>query len=126
MAAPGNIAALFAPEKTILELFYLVKIIEIGVAAEDIKLNDKSYRYKDKESHIITKGSPYFLVNYYEKKPNSEFNKNGYVIYKQLKGTAYARPTHVMFPIVNVTHIGTDLHVDMEEYQWLCDSIGTF
>ena len=116
LVVPGDIAALFSPMNS-LELFYLCKILEVSVAEEDIH---------DKYHHCIPKGSSYFLVNYYEKKPNSEFNKNGFVIYKKIKYTAYVLPNQVMLPKVNVTNIGLDIHVAMGEYQWICDCIGTF
>ena len=115
---PGNIIALFSPANA-LELFYLSKVIDSGIAEEDLH---------DSQNHFIKKGSAYLSVVYYEKKPNSEFSKSGHVIYKQSKINypVYVLPAQVMSPQIHVTFIGTDIHVEMGEYQWLCDSIGQF
>ena len=115
---PGNVIALFSPPNA-LELFYLCIVKESGVATEDLC---------DSQHHVIQKGCSYLSVCYYEKKPNSEVSKNKHVIYKQsnVRGPVYVLPTQVMSPQVDVTLIGTDIHLQMNEYQWLCDSIGQF
>ena len=113
---PGNVAALFSPPNS-LELFYLCKVIESGVAIEDLC---------DIYNHYVSKGTPYLLVNYFEKKSNSEFSKNGHVIYRLIKKSVYVLPAQVMSPNVNVTYIGTDVYLLMNEYQWLSDMIGQF
>ena len=50
-----------------LELFYLCKVIECGVASDNLC---------DENKHHIEKDSSYILANYYEKKSNSDFSKN--------------------------------------------------
>ena len=49
---PGSVVALFSPPNA-LELFYLCKILESGIATEDLY---------DKYEHIIKKGTPYLSV----------------------------------------------------------------
>ena len=95
-------------------------VVEFGLATGD----DMKPIFK--KNKFITEGSPYLHVNCYEKKLNSEFSKNGTVIYRLIKKLAYVLPTHVMSPKVNVTFIGTDVHHSIHEYQWLCDSIGQY
>ena len=115
---PGNVVALFAPIKQCLQLFYLCRVIKIGKAtAEDMKTIFKKHP-------SIGEGKEYLQLQYYEKKPNSEFSRNGTVIYKPIKKPEYAPPSSVMFPQVNHTTIGKDIHLSIHEYQWLCDSIG--
>ena len=84
----GNVMALFSPSNA-LELFYLCKVINSGTATEDMY---------DKFEHYIPKGFSYLSVHYYEKKANSEFSKNGHVIYKlsKNKDPAYVLPAQVM------------------------------
>ena len=50
--------ALFSPENAI-ELFYLCKVIDYGVATDELS---------DTNNHHIAKGTPYILVNYFEKR----------------------------------------------------------
>ena len=115
---PGNVIALFSPPNA-LELFYLCKVEFSGIATEDLH---------DGQHHIIKEGSPYLSIKYYEKKPNSEFSKNRHIICKmsKVKGPVYVLPAQVMSPQVNVTFIGIDIHLSINEYQWLCNSIGQF
>ena len=49
---PGNVMALFSPPNA-LELFHLCKILESGIATEDLY---------DKYEHIVKKGTPYFCL----------------------------------------------------------------
>ena len=115
---PGNVIASFSPPNA-LELFYLRKVIESGIAKQDIY---------DTQNHVIKEGSPYLSVCYYKKKPTGECGKNRNIIYKQsrVRGPVYVLPAQVMSSQVDVTFIGTDIHLQMSEYQWLCDSIGQF
>ena len=59
VAQPGNDIALFSPPNA-LELFYLCKIIESGIAEQDIH---------DTQNHVIKEGCSYLTVCYYKKKP---------------------------------------------------------
>ena len=65
---PGNVIALFSPPNA-LELFYLCKVVESGIAKQDIY---------DTQNHVIKEGCSYLSVCYYEKKPNSEFSKKAH------------------------------------------------
>ena len=112
----GSVIALFSPPNA-LEIFYLCQVIESGVAKQHLS---------DSNNHHIEEGSPYLLVNYYEKKPNSEFSKNRHVIYRLVSNPVYVIPSQVMSPSVNVSYIGTDVHLSLDEYQWMTDSIGSF
>ena len=105
----GNVIALFSPLNA-LELFYLCKVEFSGTATEDLH---------DGQHHIIKEGSPYLSIKYYEKKPNSEFSENKHIIYKmsKVKGPVYVLPAQVMSPQVNVTFIGTDIHLSMNSRQ---------
>ena len=73
VAQPGNDIALFSPPNA-LELFYLCKVIESGIAEQDIH---------DTQNHVIKEGCSYLTVCYYKKKPNSDFSKNIHDVYKQ-------------------------------------------
>ena len=109
---PVPVIALFSASNS-LELFYLCKVVSFGKATEELK---------DENNHRIGKDNSYIEVNYFEKKPNSEFTK-GSIIYKSLPTTMYVHPAQVMSPKVNVTFVGSNIHVTRDEYQWLCDSI---
>ena len=52
-----------------------------------------------------------------KKKPNSEFSQNRHIVYKQSKvhGPVYILPAQVMSSQVDVTSIGTDIHLQMSE-----------
>ena len=106
----GSVIALFSPSNS-LELFYLCYVLDFGVATED---------FKDENNHKIGKDFPYILVNYYEKKANSEFSKQGY---RSTSTPVYVYPPQVMSPSFNATFIGSNVHLARDEYQWLCDSI---
>ena len=54
---PGDIIALFSPSNS-LELFYLCKMLEVGVAQTVLT---------DMYNHIIPRDSQYIKVHYYEK-----------------------------------------------------------
>ena len=82
----------------------LCKVKEMGIAQEDIG--------------DISKGSPYIKINYYEMKSNKITKQT--VIYRCIPKLAYAKPSQVMTPKVNVTQIGNDIHLSKDEYQWLC------
>ena len=108
----GSVIALFSPENAI-ELFYLCKVIDYGVATDELS---------DTNNHHIGRGTPYILVNYFEKKM-SKFSKNSSIMYKLLSEEVYVLPTQVMLPSVNASFIGSNLHLTVDEYQWLSDSI---
>ena len=108
-----SVIALFSPSNS-LELFYLCHVLDFGVATEDLK---------DENNHRIGKDCPYILVNYYEMKANSEFSKQGHMVYRSTSTPVYVYPPQVMSPSVNVTFIGSNVHLACDEYQWLCDSI---
>ena len=97
----GNIVALYSPPNS-MELFYLCKVIDFGVASENLI---------DKYNHAIPVGSKY-LAKVMEK-------KNKY-FYKLLPDDIYVCPTEVMSPFVKLE---ADLSLSVSEYQWLSDSI---
>ena len=103
--------ALFS-SSTSLELFYLWKVLSFGNAEQDLK---------DENNHCIEKGDTYIEVKYFKVKSNNF--KKPTIVYKCLPKPAFIHPAQVMSPKVNVTYIGSDIHVSREEYQWLCDSI---
>ena len=105
----GDVVALYS--HTNFEQFYLCKVVKFGVAEEQLR---------DGNNHVVEKGFPYLQVHYYEVKSNIIKKPN--VIYRCLPKLVYVLPTQVMFPKVNVTYIGSDIHVARDEYQWLCDS----
>ena len=108
----GDAIAIFSASNS-LELFYLCKVVSFGKATEDLN---------DENNHCIGKDDPYIEVRYFEKKPNSEFKK-GNIVYKCLPKPVYVHPAQVMSPKINVTCIGSNIHVTRDEYQWLCVSI---
>ena len=107
----GDVIALFSSSRS-LELFYLCKVVNFGVAEKDLK---------DENNHCIEKGAPYVEVKYFEVKSNNV--KKPFIVYKYLPKPVYVHPAQVISPKVNVTYIGSDIHVSRDEYQWLCDSI---
>ena len=109
----GSMIALFSPSNS-LELFYLSKVLDFGVATKDLT---------DANNHQIGKDCPYILVNYFEKNANSEFSKQGHVVYRSMSTLVYVYPPQVMSPSVNVTFIGSNAHLVRDEYQWFCDRI---
>ena len=62
------------------------------------------------------------MVTYFEMKPRSALTK-GNIVYKSFLKPVYVHPAQVMSPKVNVTYIGSNIHVSRDEKQWLCDSI---
>ena len=90
-----------------LKLFFLCKVLDFGVANEDLF---------DSYNHVITKGCKYIRCQYYQKTKESK----GKVHYKLLPKNALALHTEVLSPFVNLNSDNTLL---MDEYQWLCDSI---
>ena len=120
LTQPGNVVALFTPVKTVLQLFYLSRVTSIGEATKE----DMNTIFKNHP--LISEGSPFLKVQPFEKKPGSEFSKSGTVVYTPIRKAEYVLPTHVMFPQVNHIAIGKDIHITIQEYQWLCDSIGQY
>ena len=104
---PGNVIASFSPPNA-LELFYLCKVIESGIAKQDIY---------DTQNHVIKEGCSYLSVCNYKKKPNSEFSKNRHIAYKQSRvcGPVYVLPVQVTSPQVDVTFNGTDIQLQMRD-----------
>ena len=102
----GSYIALFSPPNA-LELFYLCKVLEFGVAVEDMQ---------DDYNHTVLKGSKFIKCNYLKKKSE----KKGRIAYKILKKTVLVLPTEVMSPMV---HLDEKLSLSAAEYQWLADSI---
>ena len=103
--------ALFSPANFSFELFYLCKVCYFGYATDGLV---------DEYNHVVNVGAPYIKVKYYEKKAE----KKGVVLYKLLKQFAYVLPSQVMVPVVSsASHVGNDMYLPIEEYQWLCDSI---
>ena len=90
-----------------LELFYLCKVLDFGEATELLK---------DKNKHVIEKGSKFIKCQYYQK--IKETRKG--VQYELLDGEVYVLPTQVLSPLVN---LDSECMLSMEEYQWLSDCI---
>jgi len=109
----GSVIAIFSPSNS-LELFYLCKFIQFGVAMKDLS---------DVNNLIIVKGSFYILVNYYEKKTGSEFSERKHIIYRVAKVPIYALLAQFMSSAAKKSFLGSDLHLLITEYQWLCDII---
>ena len=90
-----------------LQLFYLCKVIDFGVAIENMV---------DEYNHIILQGSCYIKCQYYQKQKETKSK----IHYKLLPKKVYVFPTQVLLPLVNLIE-NTVLMI--EEYQWLCDSL---
>ena len=90
-----------------LQLFYLCKVIDFGVATENMV---------DEYNHIILRGSCYIKCQYYQKQKETKSK----IHYKLLPKKVYVFPTQVLLPLVNLIE-NTVLMI--EEYQWLCDSL---
>ena len=102
VAQPGNDIALFSPPNA-LELFYLCKVIESGIAEQDIH---------DTQNHVIKEGCSYLTVCYY-KKSQIVISVRTYTTFISSLGSVvavYILPAHVMAPEVDVTFIATDIH----------------
>ena len=89
-----------------LELFYLCKVLDFGIADGNIV---------DDYNHLIPKGSKYTKCQYYQKKEH----RSG-IYYKLFPKILYVLPTQVLSPLVNLDENNI---LKMDEYQWLCDSI---
>ena len=50
------------------------------------------------------------MVTYFEMKPRSALTK-GNIVYKSFLKPVYVHPAQVMSPKVNVTYIGSNIHV---------------
>lgn len=115
---PGNIVALLPPKETVLQSFYICRVESIEKATAD----DAATIFK--RHPFIVEGSTFLKLTYFDKKPGSEFSKSGTVVYKPRAKPEYALPTNVLFPQVNHTFIGNNIHLTIDEYQWISDSIG--
>ena len=90
-----------------LELFYLCKVIDFGVAIENMV---------DEYNHIIPQGSRYIECQYYQKQKETKLK----IHYKLLPKNVYVFPTQVLSPLVNLIEKNVWM---IEDYQWLCDSL---
>ena len=90
-----------------LELFYLYKVIDFGVAIENMF---------DEYNHIIPQGSCYFECQYSQKQKETKSK----IHYKLLPKKVYVFPTQVLSPLVNLIENNVLM---IEDYQWLCDSL---
>ena len=88
-----------------LELFYLCKVIDFGVAIENMV---NGY------NHIISQGSRECL--YYQKQKETKSK----IHYKLLPKNIYVFPTQVLSLLVNLIENNVLM---IEDYQWLCDSL---
>ena len=85
---PGSVIALYSPPEAF-ELFYLCKVVKVGVATEPIA---------DKFNHFIESGSKYVKCQYFEKIKE----KRSKICYKILPDITYVLPYQVMNPMVNL------------------------
>ena len=90
-----------------LELFYLCKVIDFGLAIEIMV---------DEYNHIISQGSRYIQCQYYQKEKETKSK----IHYKLLPKKVYVLPTQVLSPLVNLIENNVLM---IEDYQWLCDSL---
>ena len=90
-----------------LELFYLCKVIDFGVAIENMV---------DEYNHIIPQGSRYIECQYYQKQKETKSK----IHYKLLPKNIYVFPTQVLSLLVNLIENNVLM---IEDYQWLCDSL---
>jgi len=97
---------IFSPSKST-ELFYLCKVIDFGVAPENVT---------DKYQHNVPQGSSFIKCQYLEKM----FEKSKSVKYKLLPDFVFIYPAEVMSPMVPLKE---DLSLSTSEYQWLSDMI---
>ena len=91
-----------------LELFYLCKVLDPGIADENMV---------DDYNHLILKGSKYIKCQYYHKQKES---RSSGIHYKLFPKIVYVLPTQVLSPLVNLDENNI---LKMDEYQWLCNSI---
>ena len=90
-----------------LELLYLCKVIDLGVAIEILV---------DEYNHIISQGSRFIQRQYYQKQKETKSK----IHYKLLPKKVYVFLSQVLLPLVNL--IENDVLM-IEDYQWLCDSL---
>ena len=88
-----------------LELFYLCKVIDFGVAIENMV---NGY------NHIISQGSR--ECQHYQKQKETKSK----IHYKLLPKNIYVFPTQVLSLLVNLIENNVLM---IEDYQWLCDSL---
>ena len=69
------------------ELFYLCKVLDFGVALDDLC---------DKYNHIVPKGASYIKCQYFERICEKKRN----VCYKLLPDIMFAFPAEIMLPMV--------------------------
>ena len=58
-------------------------------------------------------------MQYFEVKSN--LIRKPSVVYRSVPGHVYVDPAQVGYLKVNVSYIGSDIHIARDEYQWLCD-----
>ena len=105
MVKPGDFIALNS--FTHIEQFYLCKVHEVCVASDDVE---------DSNGHCFQKGEAYILSSYL----TLVKKKKGTFFHKELKGTVFVDPKHIIFPGVEVSK---DLTISINEYQDICANI---
>ena len=104
--AKNTTIALYSPSNS-LELFYPCKLIDFGVAIENVV---------DEYNHIIPQGSRYIECQDYQKQKETKSK----IHYKLLPKKVYVFPTQVLSPLVNLIENNVSM---IEDYQWLCGSL---
>ena len=105
MVKQRNIIALYSPP-TAFEPFYLCKVLETGVANEEMV---------DTYNHQLNIGDKFIKCNYLEKVKEKIF-----MLHRVLLQIVYVLPSQVMNPIVNSSD---NLELPIYEYQWLLNSL---
>ena len=103
--------AVYSPPTSI-ELFFLVHVVDIGIAAEDME---------DQFGHVVEKG--YKFIRGYYMEYDGEKKGHG-VIYKKIMKLAFIFP-HQLFSIcVPISPYKNDRYlISLSDYQFLSDSI---
>ena len=92
------------------EPFFLCKVLDFGVAKEE--LGDR------KKDNFAAEGEQFIACQYLDVDKTKK-KVRGKVHYKLLDGVVYINPATVFAPSVNM---GLDMSHTAEECQWLCDS----
>ena len=100
------IIVIFLPP-TSQELFYLCKVLDFGLALDDLC---------DKYNHIVPKGTNYIKCQYLERICEKKRN----VCYKLLPDIVFVFPAEVLSPMLP---LNDDLSLCISEHQWLCNMI---
>ena len=102
-----NTTILLCASSNSLELCYLCKVIDFGVAIENMI---------DEYNHMILQGSRYIECKYYQKQKQTKSK----IHYTLLPKKVYVFSTQVLSPLVNLIENNV---LTNEDYQWLCDSL---